>query len=222
MGPPLDTTDATPSRLHALARRAAAARETAQERCETCGAPIAADHRHLLDLASRELLCACRACAILFDRDGSGGGHFRLIADRRLSVTDFALDEVSWAELRLPVDIAFFFRHSGAGRVVAFYPSPMGATESLLSLEAWTALEAANPVLRTLQPDVEALLVDRARHGRPGFGHWIVPVDECYRLVGLIRTTWKGLTGGKAVWQDLARFFDDLDRRSHAVTKEGT
>jgi Family of unknown function (DUF5947) len=222
MGAPADTTATGASRLQALARRSTVVREEAQERCETCGAPIAAEHRHLLDLESRELLCACRACAILFDREGAGGGHFRLIADRRVRVTDFALDDVAWAQLRLPVDIAFFFHHSAAERVSAFYPSPMGATESLLTLEAWTELEAANPVLRTLQPDVEALLVDRARHGRPGFGHWIVPIDECYRLVGLIRTTWKGLTGGKVVWQEIGRFFDDLDRRSRTVTREAT
>jgi hypothetical protein len=223
MGARADTLPTAGSRLGALARRGAATtRETEQERCETCGAPIAAEHRHLLDLESRELLCACRACALLFDRDGAGGGHFRLIGDRRLRVTDFALDDLAWAQLRLPVDIAFFFHHATAGRVVAFYPSPMGATESLLALDAWAELEAANPVLRTLEPDVEALLVDRSRHGRPGFGHWIVPIDECYRLVGLIRTTWTGLTGGKAAWQEIGRYFDDLDRRSRAVTQEAT
>jgi hypothetical protein len=223
MGAPADTLPTAASRLQTLARRGAATtRETVQERCETCGAPIAAQHRHLLDLDSRELLCTCRACAILFDRDGAGGGHFRLIGERRLRVTDFALDDLGWAQLRLPVDIAFFFHHSSAERVVAFYPSPMGATESLLTLDAWTELQAANPLLRTLEPDVEALLVDRSRHGRPGFGHWIVPIDECYRLVGLIRTTWTGLTGGKVAWQEIGHYFDDLDRRSRAVTQEAT
>ena len=40
------------------------------------------------------------------------------------------------------------------GRVVAFYPSPMGATESLLELRAWTELEQQNPVLKELKPIV--------------------------------------------------------------------
>ena len=51
----------------------------------------------------------------------------------------------------------------------AYYPSPMGPTESLLELDAWAALEAANPVLATLEPDVEALLVNR-RAARGGTG----------------------------------------------------
>ena len=81
--------------------------------------------------------------------------------DRRLTIADFAMDDVAWEELRLPVEMAFFFHNSAEGRVMAYYPSPMGPTESLLELDAWSALEEANPVLRTMAPDVEALLVNR-------------------------------------------------------------
>ena len=112
--------------------------------------------------------------------------------------------------------MAFFFHSTAAGRVQAFYPSPMGPTESLLGLEAWAELERANPVLGTLAPDVEALLVNRARGAR---GHWIVPIDECYALVGLIRTHWRGFTGGAEVWEELARFFETLDRRAKPATR---
>jgi hypothetical protein len=104
--------------------------------------------------------------------------------------------------------MAFFFRGSREGRVMAFYPSPMGPTESLLGLEAWRELEAADPQLLEMQDDVEALLVNRARGARQ---YWLVPIDDCYRLVALIRTRWRGLTGGREVWEELARFFDDLD-----------
>jgi hypothetical protein len=55
---------------------------------------------------------------------------------------------------------------------------------------------------------VEALLVNRAQGARQ---QWIVPIDDCFRLVGVIRTHWRGLTGGKEVWQALPRFFEDLD-----------
>jgi hypothetical protein len=213
------TAPAATSRLGQLARRAASAREAAQERCELCSAPIAAEHRHLLDLSTRELMCACRACTILFDRKAASAGHFRLVPDRRLRVEDLEVDDVAWAQLRLPVDMAFFFHDAREGRVMAFYPSPMGPTESLLGLEAWAELEAANPVLGTLEPDVEALLVNRAK-GR--HGHWIVPIDECYRLVGLIRTRWRGLTGGKEVWQEIGRFFEELDRRSRPASRHDT
>ena len=186
-------------------------REAALEHCELCGEVIPAEHRHLLDLRSGDLMCACRACKILFDRKEAGAGHYRLVPERRLEIEDFRLDDESWAALEIPVDMAFFFRSSTDERVMAFYPSPMGPTESLLGLEAWQELEAANPILRTMEPDVEALLVNRARGARR---HWIVPIDECYALVGVIRTRWKGFTGGKDVWLEIARFFEELDRRS--------
>jgi hypothetical protein len=204
------------TRLAALAQRSASARAASQERCELCGAPIPAEHRHLLDLSRRELMCTCRACSLLFASDAASAGHYRLVGDRRLRLEDLELDDVAWADLRLPVDMAFFFRSSEAERVQAFYPSPMGPTESLLGLEAWSALEQANPVLATLEPDVEALLVNRVRGAR---GHWIVPIDDCYALVGLIRTRWRGLTGGAEVWGEIARFFEELDARAKPASR---
>ena len=182
------------SRLAQLTRR----REPALERCELCGTPIGADHRHLLEPEQRELLCACRACALLFDR----GGRYRLVPTRRVRLGELGLTDEMWEQLRLPVDIAFFVRSSAADRVQSFYPSPMGATESLLTFDL--------DVLHTLEPDVEALLVDRHKGARE---QWIVPIDDCFRLVGLIRTRWKGLTGGRDVWSEIGRFFEGLERR---------
>jgi uncharacterized protein DUF5947 len=203
------------SRLRRLARSAAAEREEALERCELCGEPIPAEHRHLLDLERRELMCACRACSILFDRSAAGGGHYRLVPDRRLLVADFELDDVRWAALRIPVEMAFLFHSTEAGRVVAYYPGALGATESLLGLEAWSELEEANPVLSSLEPDVEALLVNRARGARQ---HFVVPIEDCYRLAGLIRSRWRGLTGGEEVWREIESFFATLQRRAKTVT----
>jgi hypothetical protein len=205
-------------RLRRLAQRAAERAEV-EERCDLCGQEVPADHRHVLDLESRQLLCACKACSLLFDRAAAGGGHFRLIPDRRLGISDFELAEEDWEQLSIPVDMAFFFRRSRGARVQAFYPSPMGATESALSLEAWDRVEEANPVLGEMEPDVEALLVNRARGARR---YWLVPIDECYGLVGLIRMRWKGLTGGKEVWTEIDRFFGELDQRSRPVTREGS
>jgi Family of unknown function (DUF5947) len=206
------------SRLRRLARAEASEREAVAERCDLCGEPIPPEHRHLLDLETREVSCACRACSLLFDRPAAGGGHYRLIPDRSYRLEGFELDDLAWDELRIPVEMAFFFRGSKEGRVQAFYPSPMGATESLLGLEAWTALEEANPVLREMAADTEALLVNRARGARQ---HFLVPIDECYRLVGLIRTRWRGFTGGKEVWEEIGRFFAELERRSRPLQSDG-
>ena len=189
----------------------------AQEKCELCAEPIGPGHRHLLDLESRELMCACQACKILFEGDAAGGGHYRLVPERRRRIADFELDDVCWADLRLPVEMAFFFHDSRAERVVAYYPSPAGATESLLELDAWDGLVRANPVLRTLEPDVEALLVNRSR-GEPG--HFVVPIEDCYRLVGIIRTNWRGLTGGTEVWEEIDGFFTGLASRAEEATAQ--
>lgn len=210
------------SRLAQLARPAPAARPAAarpgdagapQERCDLCGEPVAPGHRHLVDVETRRIVCACRACTLLFERPGAGGGHLRLLPTRRTRLERFALEDTAWARLQIPVEMAFFFHSTPAGRVIALYPSPLGATESLLELEAWDELAAANPVLGGLEPDVEALLVCRAHGLRE---HWRVPIDDCYELVGLIRTQWRGFGGGEELWSALARFFDDLPTREEA------
>lgn len=181
------------------------------ERCELCGEPIPARHRHLLELETHQLLCACRACKVLFDRPAAGGGHYRLVPQRRLRLDGFDLPDLVWEQLRIPVEMAFFFHRSSAERVMAFYPGAMGATESRLELGAWQSVEAANPVLMEMEPDVEALLVNRTRGTRR---QWLVPIDECFTLVGVIRTRWRGFAGGKEVWAEIDRFFEELDRRA--------
>ncbi|HEY5261360.1 MAG TPA: DUF5947 family protein [Solirubrobacteraceae bacterium] len=205
------------SRLRQLVQRSAGTAVAAEsdERCELCNSPISSTHRHLLGLDSRELMCACRPCSLLFDRGGSGNGRYKLVPERRLRLEDFAMSEQAWEELRIPVDMAFFFDSSAAERVLAYYPGPMGPTESELQLSSWQELEQANPILGELEVDVEALLVNRISGARR---HWLVPLDECYRLVGVIRTRWRGLTGGSEVWQEIDRFFEELDRRARSAT----
>jgi Family of unknown function (DUF5947) len=201
-------------RLQRLAQRQPAPKEEPLEHCELCGRPIPAEHRHVLDLQDRNLLCACRACAILFDRRAAGGGHWRLVPERRLRLDDFEMPDDLWERLQIPVDMAFFFDNTSAGRVTAYYPSPMGPTESQLELEAWDELVAANEILMMLEPDVEALLANRARGRRRT---WLVPIEDCYALVAVIRTRWRGFTGGREVWDELERFFAELDRKSKAA-----
>jgi hypothetical protein len=216
------------SRLGKLARQGAATSgagpttapppgAAAEELCELCGAPVPPDHRHVVDLERRDLLCACRACSLLFDRDAAGGAHYKLVPDRRIALEDFRLDDLIWERLSIPVDMAFFFRSSSEGRVMAYYPSPAGPTESLLGLEAWGDIEAANPVLEEIAEDVEALLVNRAKGASR---QWIVPIEDCYALVGLIRTRWRGFTGGEEVWQEIDGFFRELDAKCAPSRRE--
>lgn len=200
-----------PGALQRYARQASRARDAALERCELCSEVIPSEHRHLLVRATRELLCVCRACSILFDREGAADRKYRLIPVRRLFLPDFQLDDADWRELRIPVGMAFFLRDAPEGPVVAYFPSPAGPTEAHLQPETWEQVEASNPVLRDLQPEVEALLVNRARGARD---HFLVPIDECYRLVGILRTHWRGLAGGAAVWTELEHYFASLKARS--------
>jgi hypothetical protein len=178
------------------------------ERCDLCGEPVPGEHRHLLDLASGQPQCACRACAILFDRGQAGGDHYRLIPERRICLPPLAEEDRLWVALGIPVDLAFLTH--GAERVLARYPSPLGLTTAAPASDAWEQVVAANPVLAGLEPDVEALLVNRARGARE---RWIVPVDDCFRLTARLREHWRGFHGGDAVWEEIARFFAELHAR---------
>lgn len=181
-----------------------------QERCELCAAALAGAHPHLLEKSSGRVVCSCDPCAILFSHREADTKFLRIPRDPR-HLVDFEISDADWSALMLPIDIAFFLHRTAAGRMVAYYPSPAGNTESLLSLEHWADLVENNPTLARLQPDVEALLVNRTKGRRD---YYIAPIDDCYRLTGLIRIHWRGLSGGDAVWQEIDRFFENLAERS--------
>lgn len=202
--------DASPRSPLTRLRRLTRPRATAPvERCELCGTPLGPEHAHLLEVKARQVHCACDACATLFAHQQSD--RFRRLPRRVRALTDFRMSDAAWDELRLPINLAFFVHSTPHGRVVAMYPSPAGATESMLDLAAWEELAADNPAVRAMQPDVEALLVNRIGAARE---HFIVPIDECYRLVGLIRSKWRGLSGGSDVWQAIGEYFERLRRRA--------
>jgi hypothetical protein len=201
---------------------AGAAAAPAGERCELCAEQIGDEHGHLVDLANRSLLCACRGCYLLFLSDGAGGAHFRAVPDRYLAFPGFQLTPEQWDSLQIPVGVAFFFRNSSLGRVAAFYPGPAGATESELALDTWEEVVAANPVLGSLEPDVEAFLV---RSGGGGQGRqrggeaecFVVPIDACYELVGHLRRLWRGFDGGTEAHQAIDAFFDRIRAQARAA-----
>jgi hypothetical protein len=187
------------------------------ERCELCSEIIGPDHAHLLDFSTHMLVCTCQACSLLFSQKGSDAGRYALVPTRYLALPDFAMTDEQWQDLAIPVNMAFIMRSTGAKPVMAYYPGPAGATESLLSLEGWQALVESNPILRELVPDVEALLVNRVKDARE---HYIVPIDACYYLVGLIRRSWRGLGGGTEVWEAIADFFQDIRAKARPVRGE--
>jgi len=140
--------------------RSAASR--AMEHCELCGAGLIHDHPHLVELATRQIRCACDACALLFD--GMEKSRFKRVSRRSQYLTRFEMSDGQWESLLIPINMAFLFRCSLEDRMIALYPSPAGAVESLLPLDAWAEIVEQNPVLQRLQPDIEALLVNRVGH----------------------------------------------------------
>ena len=184
------------------------------ERCELCGEALPPEHRHLMDRSSFTLACACTACALLFEREGAAGGKYISVPQRYLALMGFQMSDEQWDDLMIPVGMAFIYRSSVARRPVAYYPSPAGATESLLELDHWDALVEQNPQLADMAPDVEALLVNRLRDTRD---YYIVPIDACFHLVGIIRASWRGLGGGQEVWDAIAAFFLSIQNKALPV-----
>ncbi len=196
-------------------RRISTTRPTtvAGERCEMCAKSIGAEHQHVVGLENRSLMCTCRPCYLLFTEQAANM-RYKAVPDRYLSFPDFAFDQGAWDDLQIPVGLTFVFRNSVEDRVVAFYPSPAGATESELSLEAWDRMVSANPQLDLLLPDVEALLIYRDEHGKGDFHCVLVPIDICYELVGTMRMTWRGFDGGSEAHAAMDAFFANVEGHS--------
>lgn len=182
-----------------------------EERCDTCGAALTEEHGHSFDPATRRIRCACSPCADLY------ATVYRRIPSQVRALPKFQMSDAQWDDLMIPISLAFFTYSTPAQKVIALYPGPAGAAESLLRLDSWAEISAANSELRDMQPDVEALLVNRVGSAREYF---LAPIDECYKLVGLIRLHWRGLSGGAVVWGEIARFFDDL-RQKDALRRKG-
>jgi hypothetical protein len=186
------------------------ARPAPVEHCELCGLRLHPVHRHMLEMATRKILCACDGCTNTFLP--VIGGRFKVIPRDPRTLPQFQISDRHWENLALPIDLAFFFYDTPNDKITVMYPSPAGATESLLPLTAWDAIKRQNPALEKIEPDVEALLVHRTGDTREYF---VAPIDKCYELVGLIRMHWRGFSGGEEVWREIGRFFEGLRESAH-------
>ncbi|GAA4707493.1 DUF5947 family protein [Phytohabitans rumicis] len=195
---------AAPADLPRIGRRR---RDETAESCEMCGASLPPDHGHVAEPQRRSLSCVCPGCYLLFTADGAGHGRRRAVPRRIHHDPATPLTLAEYDELGVPVAMAFFFRNSVLDRIVGCYPSPGGATECELDLAAWDRLAADHPLLAALEPDVEAVFVDR----RPdAIEAHLIPIDACYGLIGQLRMRWTGFDGGDEVRRILADFRDDL------------
>ncbi len=178
------------------------------ESCDLCGVGIGEDHRHLLHLSERRIVCSCEACWAM----RAGEGDYRPTGNRTVWLPDLDLPDDLWASFQIPIGLAFFMSSTVTACVVAMYPSPAGATESELHFETWARMVELNPVLADLEPDIEGLIVNRLIDP-PSYA--IAPIDRCYALTGAIKATWEGISGGTGVDRAVTRFFEDL--RAQAV-----
>jgi hypothetical protein len=198
-------TASRPGNWVASLQRFARERHAVAEYCELCSVPLPPDHLHLVEPAKRRLLCVCRSCDVLLG--DSADNKYRRVPGRAQKLENIRLTDAEWDALGIPIGLAFFYQGTAGERVLAFYPGPAGPTESLLELNAWSRLVANNPVLAEQKPDVEALLVNRINGARE---YYRIPIDRCYALVGLIRTHWRGVSGGDEAWKAITNFMNDL------------
>jgi hypothetical protein len=206
------------------------ARQAPEEKCEFCATPVAAEHGHVADLETSTLMCACRACYLLFTHSGAGQTwqqdpqpeqgkrigrvRYHAIPDRYRSDPGHPLTLAEWDALEIPVGLAFFLRSSTGGETTAFYPSPAGATECRLDLDAWGRIAAEHPLLAAAEPDVEAILISRGERDQPGVETFLVPIDACYELAGRMRLLWRGFDGGTEARQSITAFLERVRERS--------
>jgi hypothetical protein len=174
---------------------------------------VPVEHEHLVDLENRSLPCACQACWLLFtsDRPGAGGRRFAAVPREHRALPELALSEADWAALDVPVRLAFVFVNSALAQPVALYPGPAGAAESQLSPQVWEKLLARHPYTADLPADVMALLLHRGPAGPEAYA---VPIDACYRLVGLVRLHWRGFDGGERAWAEIDGWLAQVRERA--------
>ena len=177
--------------------------EPAVERCELCASPLREPHEHLLEPNTRQLLCACADCGVLFRAELAA--KYRRVRPCATPLRDVQLDEEQWTALDVPVRLVFLVPSVVHERVFALYPNAIGFTEGVIPKLAWRALVNAYPMLERIEPEVQGLLVDGLSDRCQCYQ---LSIDTCHRVVRLIR----GKHGrGMALSRELERALGALD-----------
>jgi hypothetical protein len=166
--------------------------------CGLCSTALGPRHAHLFDRSRQVLECACAPCALVLEQNPKG--RWALVPHRAERLDASPINTAQWESLGLPIGLAFFVNSSTDRGVTAFYPGPAGAVRCQLPFD---------PPQLELAEDVEALLVSRLDGVCTAYR---ISLDECFALVGLIRTKWHGFTGGGAVRDAVAGFFERIER----------
>jgi len=175
-------------------------------RCDLCATVLREAHRHVVDADARRLLCSCHACALRFV--GGTTARFRAVPVRGRVDPASTMRSDDLEALGVPVGLAFFLSASSTGQWSAIFPSPAGVTESDLPEPVWRAFIETNDLARSVEEDIEALLVHRRPSGPTTL--LVAPIDACYALTASLREAWRGLEEGAAVHDAIERAVADL------------
>lgn len=178
-------------------RRFAAEAPASVSRCDGCASPLGPSHAHRYDPSRRRVECVCVRCA-------QPRPPWRVVPPRLEVVEDLGPAAEAWMSENVPVRLAFFVAHDD-GEGTASFPGPAGPTVSTIDRAEWASLQGHVPRLRALSAEVEALLVNRVDGARDTF---IVSIDVCYHLVGLLR----GRRWGHRLGREAEELFADLRR----------
>jgi hypothetical protein len=176
------------------------------EFCDLCSTSIPDDHRHMLNIEERRIVCTCESCWAL----RSGDAEYRPVGSRTVWLPELNMPDEVWAGFQIPIGLAFFMYSTTSECVVAMYPSPAGATESELHFDTWNKVIELNPGLN-LDADIEGLIANRMVEPHV---YAIAPIDRCYELTGAIKASWDGISGGTGVDEAVARFFAQLEKKA--------
>ncbi len=188
---------------------------TDHRNCDICRSELIDTHRHVVEVKTRRILCACDLCSSSFSVQSNG--RFRLIPQYVTRVA-LSFSDSQWARLGIPIGLAFFTvekpSQGDAVIVRAVYPSPAGAVASSVDSDLWQSLIESRAGSLRLLPDVESLLVRRTEGKHECF---IVPVDRCFELIGIVRRNWQGMSGGVDVHHAIDQFFHQIDESASRI-----